>query len=86
MAMQVVSATDLARHTRKILDAVTRNGETVLVERNHAMIARIVPSGAEMSAARALADWQPMLSPQQGKAWLDESHGLFDETLRDPWA
>lgn len=84
--MQVVTATDLARHTRKILDAVASNGETVLVERNHATIARIVPAGVEMSAARALADWRPMLNSRQGKAWLGESRGAFDETLHDPWA
>jgi len=84
--MPVVTATDLARHTRRILDAVARNGETVLVERNHATIARIVPSGPEMSAAQALADWRPMLNPRQGRAWLDEGRGMFDETLRNPWA
>lgn len=84
--MQAISATDLARHTRQILDAVASRGETVVIERNHVMIAKIMPSEVTMTAAQALADLRPMLTPQQGAAWLKDSDGGFGEALRDPWA
>ncbi len=83
--MQTVSATDLARNTRKILDTVANRGETIPVERNYVTIARIVPPAPSMTATQALADWQPMLTPQQGAAWLSDSRHAFDNTVRDPW-
>ena len=84
--MQAISATDLARHTRQILDAVASRGETVLIERNHVMIAKIMPSEVTMTAAQALAGLCPMLTQRQGAAWQKDSDGGFGETLRDPWA
>ncbi len=83
--MQTVSATDLARSTRKILDTVASRGETILIERNHVTIARIVPPAPSMTATQALADWLPMLTPQQGADWLRDSRHAFDDTVRDPW-
>jgi antitoxin (DNA-binding transcriptional repressor) of toxin-antitoxin stability system len=84
--MQTISATDLARHTRQILDAVTSRGETVAIERNHIMIAKIMPSEVTMTAAQALTGLRPMLTPRQAAAWQKDSRGDFDESLRDPWA
>ena len=84
--MQTISATDLARKTREILDAVAGNGETVMIERNQIVIAQIVPPERAMTAAQALAGLQPMIAPKQTQAWLKESRGAFDETVRDPWA
>ena len=84
--MQTISATDLARHTRQILDLVASRGETVAIERNNIMIATIMPSEVTMTAAQALAGLRPMLTPRQAAAWQQDSHGDFDETLRDPWA
>lgn len=84
--MQTISATDLARHTRQILDTVASRGETVAIERNRVMIAKIMPFEVTMTAAQALEGLRPMLKPRQTAAWLKDSHGDFDETLRDPWA
>jgi antitoxin (DNA-binding transcriptional repressor) of toxin-antitoxin stability system len=83
--MQTVTATDLARNTRKIIDSVS-NGETVVVERNHAQVARIVPAEVTMTARDALADLRVTLAPRQAAAWLDESRGEFGDSLCDPWA
>jgi antitoxin (DNA-binding transcriptional repressor) of toxin-antitoxin stability system len=83
--MYTISATELARNTRKILDAVAGRGETVVVERNHVLIARIVPSESTMTAAQALAGLQPMLTPSQAAAWLADSRSEFDDAVRDPW-
>lgn len=84
--MRTISATELARNTRKILDNVASRGETVAVERNHIMIAQIVPPERTMTAAQALTWLQPMLTPGQAAAWLKDSRGDFDQTVHDPWA
>jgi antitoxin (DNA-binding transcriptional repressor) of toxin-antitoxin stability system len=83
--MYTISATDLARNTRKILDAVASGGETVVVERNHVSIAKIVPPEATMSAAQALEGLQDLLTPRQASAWLFDARKEFDETVFDPW-
>ena len=84
--MQTISATDLARNTREILDGVTSRGETVAVERNRMMIALIIPPERTMTAAQALAGLRPMLTPKQADAWVKDSKQGFDDTVRDPWA
>lgn len=84
--MEIITATDLARKTREVLDTVARDRETVLVERNHITIARIVPPEPTMTVAQALAMIQPMLTTHQGKRWQKDARGNFDEKLRDPWA
>lgn len=84
--MQTVSATELARNTREILDRVAGEGEIVMVERNRRIIARITPPERVMTAAQALAGLQSAMTPRQAAAWLEESRGAFEETLRDPWA
>ncbi len=84
--MQTISATDLARHTRQVLDTVASRGETVAIERNHVMIAKIIPPEVTMTAAQALAGLRPMLTPQQAAAWLKDSRADFDDAVRDPWA
>jgi len=84
--MQTITATDLARNTRTILDSVASRGETIAVERNHVTIAKIVPSETTMTAAQALADLRPTLTPRQAGAWIAASRAGFDDALRDPWA
>ena len=84
--MRTISATELARITREILDKVASQGETVIIERNRTMIAQIVPPERTMTAAQALAGLGlPMLTPKQSAAWLKLSKGDFDETILDPW-
>lgn len=84
--MQTISATDLARNTRAILDRVASGGETLSVERNNTLIAEIVPPKRTMTAAQALAGLTlPMLTPTQAAAWMKDSKDAFSETVRDPW-
>jgi antitoxin (DNA-binding transcriptional repressor) of toxin-antitoxin stability system len=85
-AMQTISATELARHTREILDRVANKGETVTIERNRTTIATLVPPERTMTAAQALAGLRTMLTPEQAAAWLKDSRGHFDQAVRDPWA
>lgn len=95
--MPTVSATDLARNTREILDRVFSQGETVAIERNNTLIAQIMPPQRTMTAAQALAGLsQPTLTVQQGTAWLhdskdsdhqaDETGDAVGNAVRDPWA
>lgn len=84
--MRTISATDLARHTREILDQVASHREIVVIERNHIVIAQIAPPERTVTAAQALAGLGlPMLTPKQAAAWLKDSKNDFDETVRDPW-
>ncbi len=90
--MFTINATDLARNTREILDKVASRGETVAIERNHTLIAQIMPSQRTMTAAQALDGLaSPMLTPAQAKAWMKDSRDegskeAFGDTVRDPWA
>lgn len=85
--MQTISATDLARNTREILDKVASQGETVTIERNHTLIAQIMPPQRTMTAAQALAGLAlPIFTPTQAAAWLQESRQDFADAVRDPWA
>ena len=85
--MQAISATDLARNTREILDRVASRGESVAIELNHTLIAQIVPPQRTMSAAQALAGLAlPMLTSTQASAWLKDSRQDFSDAVRDPWA
>jgi len=86
MDLRRISATELARNTREVLDAVAARGEVVIVERNGAPIARIAPAQRTMTAAQALAGLRPTLTRRQAQDWLGESRGSFGEELRDPWA
>ena len=83
--MPTVSATELARNAREILDMVASRGETVIVERNRSVVARITPHERIVTAAQALAALRPVMTLEQAAAWLEESRGTFDEAVRDSW-
>ncbi|WP_338911886.1 type II toxin-antitoxin system Phd/YefM family antitoxin [Mycetohabitans rhizoxinica] len=84
--MQAITATELARQTRQVLDTVARQGQTIIIERNHVPVARIVPPEPTMTAAQALAGLPVALTPLQAKAWLADSRTDLDDSVRDPWA
>ena len=81
--MGKVSATELARNTREILDRVVGPGETIAVERNHTLIAQILPVGRTMTGNQAFAGLRPMLTSIQGARWLSASKDDLDDTVRD---
>ena len=84
--MHTISATDLARNTREILDKVVGHGETIAIERNQTLIAQIMPPQRTMTASQALAGLAlPIFTPEQATAWLKDSEGNFDDAVQDPW-
>lgn len=71
--MKTISATELTRNTREILDRVAMRGEVVTIERDHILIAQIVPAQKIMTASQALAGLVfPTLTPPQARAWFQE--------------
>ena len=85
--MQTITATELARHTREVLDTIGRTGESVAIKRNHALVAKIVPARPGVTVGQALAGLPaPMLSADQAASWLQDSRQGPRDELRDPWA
>ncbi|NTV15324.1 MAG: type II toxin-antitoxin system Phd/YefM family antitoxin [Desulfobulbaceae bacterium] len=86
--MRTVTATELARNFRTMLDRVEFKHEELIVIRNNHQVARIVPGPASMTALEAMADLYRTLPEEAAQGWLDDSRqakGLLDE-VRDPWA
>jgi antitoxin (DNA-binding transcriptional repressor) of toxin-antitoxin stability system len=88
--MQIISATELARNTRSVLDKVVNRGETVTIERNNSAIALITPALRHMSVAEALVGLSlrpsAALTSAQAKNWIKDSKESFNEAIDDPWA
>jgi prevent-host-death family protein len=87
--MRTVTATELARNFRAMLDKVEFKHEELIVVRNNHEVARIIPGLARMTALEAMADLYRTLPEDAAKGWLEDSRktgaGLKDE-VRDPWA
>ena len=86
--MQTVTATDLSRNFRVMLNRVEFQHEELLIVRNNFPVARLVPDPATMTAAEAFADLYRTLPLEAGETWLADSR--LDDTMtgavRDPWA
>jgi antitoxin (DNA-binding transcriptional repressor) of toxin-antitoxin stability system len=70
--MPAITATELARDTRQILDRVA-SGERFDVLRHQAAVARLVPAQRTMTAEQAFEGLQPMLTPRDAAAWAKDS-------------
>ena len=83
--MQTISATELARHTRDILDRVAKQGETFAIARHHTQVAQLVPAPKAVTASQALSGLDlPELTPLQASDWLEErNEGLGDKAPDD---
>lgn len=87
--MRSMTATELARKLRVVLDSLERGEEELVVMRNRHPVARMVPGTARMTAIEALADLHQTLDDQTGEAWLadiEKSGNPDRDALRDPWA
>ncbi len=87
--MHTVTATELSRNFRVMLDKVEFKHEELIVVRNNHEVARIIPGPATMTALEAMTDIYGILSEDAAVDWLDDSRrterGLNVE-VRDPWA
>lgn len=89
--MKSITATELARNLRQILDVLAVEGEEIVIERNHQQVARLLPGPGRQTALQAMADLYRTL-PEQDSSWeADGRRGPWktprlDRGLRDPWA
>lgn len=88
--MRTITATELARNLRDVLDRLVAEGEEVVVERNHQQVARIIPGAPRQTALQAMGDLYRTLPEEAARDWAHDSRvpaeaGLEHE-LRDPWA
>jgi len=88
--MQTITATELARNLRQVLDRLAVEQSEIVIERNHQPVGRLLPGAGRMTALEAMADLYQTLPDAAGRDWLTDSRstGLVDvvsEEVRDPW-
>jgi antitoxin (DNA-binding transcriptional repressor) of toxin-antitoxin stability system len=87
--MQRITATELARNLRAVLDRVRESGEACIVERGGQPVVQVSPTPGQQTAEQALADLYRTLAPEVAEGWLaDARRGgeTLDDEPRDPWA
>ncbi len=90
--MKTISATELARNLRRILDRLAIEGEEIVIERNREQAARLLPGPARQNALEAMVDLYRTLPENAAANWeRDSSKGRWkgsklDKGVRDPWA
>ena len=90
--MRTITATDLARNLRRVLDRLAIEGEDIVIERNRQQVARLVPGPAQQTALEAMADLYRTLPEDAAATWEADSRrgrwkgSRLDKGVRDPWA
>jgi antitoxin (DNA-binding transcriptional repressor) of toxin-antitoxin stability system len=89
--VKTITATELARNLRQVLDRLAIEGEEIVVERNRAQVARLLPGPARQTALEAMADLYRTLPEDAAATWeADSLRGRWrgsrlDKGVRDPW-
>jgi len=90
--LKTITATDLARNLRRVLDRLVIEGEEIVIERNREQVARLLPGPARQTALEAMADLYRTLPEDAAATWeADGRKGRWkgsrlDKGIRDPWA
>jgi len=90
--LKTITATNLARNLRRILDRLAVEGEGIVIERNRQQVARLLPGPAQQTALEVMADLYRTLPDDAGTTWeVDSRKGRWkgnrlDRGIRDPWA
>ena len=90
--MKTITATDLARNLRRVLDRLAVEGEEVVIERNGEQVARLLPGPARQTALEAMADLYRTLPEAAAARWETDGRkgrwkgSRLDKGIRDPWA
>lgn len=90
--MKTITATELARNLRRVLDRLAIEGEEIVIERNREQVARLLPGRARQTALEAMADLYRTLPEEAAAKWeADSRRGRWkgtrlDKGVRDPWA
>ena len=89
--MKTITAAELRRNLRRVLDRVAIEGEEIVVERNREQVARLLPCPARLTALEAMADLYHILPEGAAATWEEDSRrtrwraGRLDKGVRDPW-
>jgi antitoxin (DNA-binding transcriptional repressor) of toxin-antitoxin stability system len=67
--MKMITATELARSLRRVLDQVAAQGGEIVIERHHAQIARLVAGPGRQNALEAMADLYRTLPDDLAEMW-----------------
>ncbi len=87
--MPTITATELARNLRKVLDQIEFRHESVTIIRNRREIARILPGPQVMTAEQAFIDIYGVVGEEAGQGWATDSlvsEENLEQGIRDPWA
>ena len=87
--MKKITATELARNLRAVLDRVRESGESYIVERAGQPVVQVSPTPGTQTAEQALADLYRTLAPEAAAGWIEDARRgteMLGEELRDPWA
>lgn len=89
--MKTITATELARNLRQVLDRLMLQGEEIVIERNNQQVARLVPGPGKQTALEATADLYRTLPEDAAAGWEADSRrgrwkgARLDKGVRDPW-
>ena len=90
--MRTITATELARNLRRVLDRLAIEGEEIVIERNREQVARLLPGPARQTALEAMADLYRTLPEDAAATWEADSRrgrwkgSRLEKGIRDPWA
>lgn len=82
--MTTVTATDLARRTNQVLDALAR-GESVTITRNNTVLGTISPPARAVTLREAFERLPKMSRNTAERYKADIRVADFDDEVRDPW-
>jgi antitoxin (DNA-binding transcriptional repressor) of toxin-antitoxin stability system len=89
--VKTITATELARNLRRVLDRLAIEGEEIVIERNHQQVARLLAGPARQTALEAMADLYRTLPEDAAATWEADSRkgrwrgSRLDKGVRDPW-
>jgi len=89
--VKTITATELARNLRQVLDRLATEGEEIVVERNREQVARLLPGPARQTALEAMADLYRTLPEDAAATWEADSRrgrwrgSRLNKGVRDPW-
>ncbi len=88
--MKTITATELARNLRQVLDRLAAEGGEIVVERNRRQVARITGVASHQTALEAMADLYRTLPEDaaidwQGESRADSARNDINTGVRDPW-
>jgi PHD/YefM family antitoxin component YafN of YafNO toxin-antitoxin module len=86
--VRTVTATELVRNFRTMLDSVEFKREELSIVRNNHEVARVVPGPSIMNALEAMADLYRTLPAEAAAGWMKDARqpgGRLKDEVRDPW-